>query len=437
MNTTVVKFMFEVGISLALFTVVYLLFLRKETFFGLNRIYLMGSVCFSLILPFIHFQVNTGMPNVMLDEVTIKATGYQNLLQTVFVYSTSISGEIEKTIQSIGLIRFIYILGTTIFLLLFVYRLLQIAALILNNESEVNNGVRIVKIDRDTTPFSFFNFVFIDKNNSNGSGMKEMLAHEMEHVRQRHSIDVLILELLTIIQWFNPFIWLLKRSIRENHEFLADNGVLKPEVSSAAYRLLLLNSAFIQQPVIANNFNYSLIKIRITMITKIKSSKTAALKLLLGILATAAMLVIFAFDNEKNQVQDKKTTDKQVKVVPDKAVVNDQQKPMPADERIFIVVEQQASFQGGDVSSFLNWVTKNLKYPEIAIKNKITGKVFVRFSINTKGDVVDIKVVRNADPSLDKEAIRVISSSPKWEPAKQKGQKVKEQFTIPIAFALK
>lgn len=429
--------MFEVGISLALFTVVYLLFLRKETFFGLNRIYLMGSVCFSLILPFIHFQVNTGMPNVMLDEVTIKATGYQNLLQTVFVYSTSISGEIEKTIQSIGLIRFIYILGTTIFLLLFVYRLLQIAALILNNESEVNNGVRIVKIDRDTTPFSFFNFVFIDKNNSNGSGMKEMLAHEMEHVRQRHSIDVLILELLTIIQWFNPFIWLLKRSIRENHEFLADNGVLKPEVSSAAYRLLLLNSAFIQQPVIANNFNYSLIKIRITMITKIKSSKTAALKLLLGILATAAMLVIFAFDNEKNQVQDKKTTDKQVKVVPDKAVVNDQQKPMPADERIFIVVEQQASFQGGDVSSFLNWVTKNLKYPEIAIKNKITGKVFVRFSINTKGDVVDIKVVRNADPSLDKEAIRVISSSPKWEPAKQKGQKVKEQFTIPIAFALK
>jgi len=460
MNTTVVNFMLESGISLAIFALVYLLFLRKETFFVLNRIYLLGSVCISILLPFIHFQVFSKMPSIMLDEVTVTATGYQNLLQTVFVYSSTISGEIEKTIQSIGLIRFIYILGTAIFLFVFLYRLLQITALIMNNESELKNGIRIIKIDRDTTPFSFFHFVFIDKNNANGSGMKEMLAHEMEHVRQGHSVDVMILEFLTIFLWFNPFFWLLKRSIRENHEFLADSGVLKPEVSSAAYRLLLLNSAFLQQPVIANNFNYSLIKIRIKMITKIKSSKTAALKLSMGILVTAALLVIFACENNKKPAQDNKVANKQedvvvksvVKSLESKEAVNKpanvdsvevdgkivyrKQPSLPTDEQVFIVVEKPATFQGGDVNSFRDWVTKNLKYPDIAVKKGIAGKVYVQYAINSKGDVVDVKVVRGVDPSLDKEAIRVISSSPKWEPAKQKGTNVKQQFTIPIAFQL-
>jgi len=439
MNTTVVNIMLESGISLAIFALVYLLFLRKETFFVLNRIYLLGSVCFSILLPFIHFQVNSEMPSVMLDEVTITATGYHNLLQTVFVYSTNLSGAIEKTIQSIGLIRFIYMLGTAIFILVFLYRLVQITALIMNNESDLINGIRIIKIDRDTTPFSFFNFIFINKNNANSQGMKEMLAHEFEHVRQRHSYDVMIFELLTIFQWFNPFIWLLKRSIRENHEFLADNGVLKPEVSSTAYRMLLLNSAFLQQPVIANNFNYSLIKIRINMMTKIKSSKTAAFKLSMGVIVTAALLMIFAFDNEKNQIQDKKNVNKQAgvvvdSVVVDSVVVNKQQKSTQKDEPVFVIVEEQASFQGGDVNSFRNWVAKNLKYPEIAVKKGITGKVYVQYAVNSKGEVVDVKVIRSASPSLDEEAVRVVSSSPKWEPAKQKGTKVKQQFTIPIAF---
>ena len=429
MSTTVVNFMLVSGISLTLFTLVYLLFLRKETFFVLNRIYLLASVFISILLPFIHFQVNSGMPSVLLDEVTVTASGYQNLLQTVFVYRTNLLSAFENSIQSIGLIRIIYILGTAFFLCLLIYRLLQIVALIINNESELNNGIRIVKIDRDTTPFSYFNFVFINKNNVNGPGMKEMLAHEMEHIRQGHSYDVMFLELLTIIQWFNPFIWLLKRSVRENHEFLADHGVLKPEVSSAAYRMLLINSAFIQQPVIANNFNYSLIKNRIKMITKIKSSKTAALKLSMGIIITAALFAIFAFDNEKSQAQDKKPVDKQAKTV-----VNDQQKSTKAGEPVFIIVEQSASFQGGDVKKFGEWVAQNLKYPDIAIKKGISGKVFVQYAINTSGEVVDVKVVRSANPLLDEEAVRVIKSSPKWEPAKQYGKNVKQQFTMPIAF---
>ncbi len=431
MGTTVINFVFESGVSLIIFTLVYLLFLRRETYFMLNRIYLMAAVLFSLLLPFIHFQANSALPSVMLGEVTVTAMRYQNLLQTVTVYGTRLSGTFEQTIRSIGLIRFIYLSGTAFFLLLFLYRILQITLLILHNEGERKNGIRIVKIDRDTTPFSFFNFVFINRNYLDNPGMKEMVAHETEHVRQGHSFDVLILELLTISQWFNPFIWLLKRSIRENHEFLADHGVLKPGVSSAAYRLLLLGSSFEQQPVIANNFNYSLTKIRIKMITQIKSSKTAALKLSLGLMVTAALLMSFAFDNERYTIQDNTSVNQ-----PTETTVSNQQETKQTKDQVFTIVDQMPEFPGGEYA-LRTYIGKNIKYPDDAVKTGIQGKVFVNFVINKDGNIVNPKIVRSVSPSIDKEALRVIGTLPKWTPGKNKGKIVAVSYTVPISFKLK
>ena len=431
MRTTVINSVFESGSSLTIFTLVYLLFLRRETFFVLNRIYLLATVFFSILLPFVHFQVTSAMPSVMLSEVTVTAMRYQNLLQTVTVYGTKLTSAVEQTIQSIGLIRLVYLTGTAIFMVLFFYRLFQITKLIRNNEIEVKDGIRIVKIDRDTTPFSFFNFVFINRNDVNSKGMKEMLAHEMEHVRQRHSFDVMILEILTFFQWFNPFIWLLKRSIRENHEFLADHGVLKPGVSSAAYRLLLLGSSFEQQPVIANNFNYSLIKIRIKMMTKIKSSKIAAFKLSMGILVTAALLMIFAFDKDDSLLQDKKTANKKAETT-----VNAQQKEKTADEQIFVQVEQMPEYPGGE-AALRQFLASNVKYPDDAVKSGTQGKVFVKFVVNKDGKVVNPKIARSVSPSIDKEALRVVSIMPNWTPGKQRGKNVAVEYTVPILFKLK
>jgi TonB family protein len=429
MGTTVVNFLVESGISLTIFTLIYLLFLRKETFFKLNRIYLMVSAVFSILLPFLHFQESTQMPSVMLGEVTVTAMRFQNLLQTVTVYGSNFTVKIEQLVQSIGLLKIIYLLGTSIFALLFVIRLIQITALILANESEVRNGIRIVKIRRDVTPFSFFNFVFINRNNADHPGMKEMLAHELEHVRQRHSLDVMILELVTISQWFNPFIWLLKRSIRENHEFLADHGVLKPGVSSAAYRLLLLGSSMEQQPVIANNFNYSLIKIRIKMMTKIKSRRTATLKLLMGILATAALFVIFAFDGTQIQPQEKKTPGKTTEEA------SKAEQKTSTGNTVFMVVEKMPEFPGGEVA-VREYIAKSIKYPEDAKKAGIQGKVYVTFVVDKTGKVVDSRLARSASPSLDKEALRVVETMPVWIPGQQRGENVAVEYTIPIQFKL-
>jgi len=110
--------------------------------------------------------------------------------------------------------------------------------------------------------------------------------------------------------------------------------------------------------------------------------------------------------------------------------------PSRKTEEVFLIVEEQATFLGGDVNAFRDWVTKKIKYPTDAAKNGLSGKVYVQFAVNSKGEVVDVKVIRGVDPSLDKEAVRVVMSSPLWEPAKQRGSKVKQQFTIPIIFNL-
>jgi protein TonB len=123
--------------------------------------------------------------------------------------------------------------------------------------------------------------------------------------------------------------------------------------------------------------------------------------------------------------------------VPEKIeVAKEEETAIQEEEQVFIFVEEQASFQGGDVNTFRSWVEKNLVYPPVASENGIFGKVIVQFAVNSKGEVVDAKVLRSVDPSLDKETIRVINMSPKWTPAKQGGRAVKQQFVIPVSFVL-
>ncbi|HLO58309.1 MAG TPA: energy transducer TonB [Bacteroidales bacterium] len=106
------------------------------------------------------------------------------------------------------------------------------------------------------------------------------------------------------------------------------------------------------------------------------------------------------------------------------------------DEPAFVFVEEQATFQGGSLETFRDWVQKNLVYPPVAVENGIFGRVTVQFAVNSRGEVTDVKILRGVDPSLDKETIRVILSSPKWGPAKQGGRAVKQQFVMPVIFQL-
>lgn len=469
---SVVNFLLESGVSLALLSLIYILFLRKETFFRINRLFLLGSLLFSVILPIIKLRIFSPQP-LMLAEITV--TPYRNLLEAITVYSHDFSGSVENAILSVNLLIYIYLMGVAFFLGRFLFRIIQLILIIRKNEIQVASGFKLILLDKETSPYSFMNYVFVSQSLLKSKGYDKMIEHEVEHVKQGHSLDVIILELLTVFQWFNPFMWMLNRAIRETHEFLADQAVLSKGVSRGEYKLLLLNQFVGGQLVIANNFNYSLIKNRIKMMSKIKSSKLAITKIVFGVFVAAALVIAFACE-QKESVETKSGNndaitivstiqdDGKIKVEGSKAdlekyiamfsgkwefeVVTDslgntflvekeiiQPKSLNTNEEIFFVVEEMPEYPGGE-TALRQFMATAVKYPDDAVKKGIQGKVYVTFVVSKDGTVADAKIARGVDPSLDTEALRVVNNLPKWKPGTQKGQAVNVSYTVPINFKL-
>ena len=466
-----VNFIIESGVSLTLLASVYILFLRKETFFRANRLFLLGSLVFSVLLPLLRLRVLTPQP-VLLSEVTV--TPYRNLLESITVYGHGFTGQIEKTVLSAQLLVVVYLAGVGILLSLFIFRILQILLKIKRSEIEYKDGFRLVLLEKETTPFSFLNYIFVNRSQMNNTGYHRMLIHELEHVKQGHSFDVIMLELLTAFQWFNPFMWLLRRAIRENHEFLADRAVLNSGASRGEYKQLLLNQFIGGQLVVANNFNYSLIKNRIKMMSKINSPKIALTKTIIGVLAATALIIAFACEQKesvetKNQLNDVVTIkstiqdDGKIKIegTPENLdrymkmfakssefeIITDSigntyltEKILPLKSSdpsndVFFIVEEMPEFPGGE-QALREFIAKTVVYPDAAVKKGIQGKVYVTFIVGTDGNVKDAKIARGVDPSLDAEALRVVGKMNGWKPGKQSGKVVNVSYTVPINFKL-
>jgi len=471
MNSAV-NFLVESGISLSLLSLIYILFLRKETFFRLNRLFLLISVAFSVLLPFLHFRIYDAQP-MMLAEVTV--TPYRNLLEAVTIYGQDFSGSVVRTISSSRIIVLVYLLGLLFFTFRLALKLKQIILLIRNNPVQTNRKIKFVLLEEEMSPFSFLNYVFVNPHRREDKDYKEVLAHEMEHIRQGHTFDVLILEVLTILQWFNPFMWILKSVIRENHEFLADRAVLNSGVNTGHYKQLLLSQALGLQLEMANHFNSSLIKKRIKMLSKIKSSRFANVKYVAGALSIVALVTIFACENKETiemEMNPEKSASLQVSIEDGKIKLTgddidikkvedilsagsiqvskdslgntymwSEKTPKSAYARmedigqVFMIVEDMPEFPGGDVA-LRKYIANSVKYPVLAQENGIQGKVYVTFVVGKDGYVKNASIARGVDPVLDKEALRVVNTLPMWKPGKQRGEAVNVSYTVPINFVL-
>lgn len=471
MNSAV-NFLVESGVSLALLSLIYILFLRKETFFRLNRIFLLVSVVFSVLLPFLHFRVYEAQP-IMLAEVTV--TPYKNLLEAVTVYGQDLSGTVVKRISSSRLIVFAYSLGLFFFTIRLALKLIQVFTLIRNNPVQTSGKIKFVLLEEEMSPFSFLNYVFVNPQRREDKDYKDVLVHEMEHIRQGHTFDILILEILTILQWFNPFMWILKRVIRENHEFLADRAVLNSGVNARKYKQLLLSQTLGLQLDVANHFNSSLVKKRIKMLSRIKSSKLANFKYVVGAFSIVALLTVFACEkketmdismsNEKSSSMQLSVEDGKIKISGNDMDVKKVKEILSAENimfsrdslgntyiwseedskpayarnenigQVFAIVEEMPEFPGGDIA-LRKFISNSIKYPVMAQENDIQGKVYTRFVVGKDGYVKNASIARGVDPLLDKEALRVINTLPKWKPGKQKGVAVNVSYTVPINFTL-
>ncbi len=481
------NYIIESGISLGIFTLVYWLLLRKEVFLKASRVYLLVAVLFSTLLPFIAIDLeNTSINETILAHQKEEVLE-TNLLETITVTASGIPAKVGKAIVSIKPSMWFYTIGALMVLFFLVSGIVQLFTMIWKNRRFRLKMARLIISSKAVSPYSFFNYIFISRELPEQENWKAMVHHELEHVRQGHSFDVLFVDFMMVFQWFNPFYWIIRRLVRENHEFLADRAVIqRGSITTGSYKALLLSQAIGGRPVMTSNFfNVKTIQKRFKMITRNKTGKYSFLKYTLGVFAALSITMCFAVNtssseenknlifrseitaedaqNERNgAITDRALAKAEIEGLKGKlpediaegvlivhsesveqknnAVQQAQKSVKPIkdsinNDEVFQIVEDMPLFPGGE-DALRKWIGENVKYPAPAAENGIHGKVYVQFVVEADGSVSRAKVVRGVDPSLDAEALRVVNASPKWKPGYQGGKAVPVSYTVPINFAL-
>ncbi len=287
---TIFSFLINASAGIVLFYIVYWIFLRKETFYTANRWFLLTALLTAILIPLFPVKYS-----VFIEMESTKTT-FNSITDTFKNIPAMGGSEFESSgfswLQTIFLV---YITGVAIFILRLISQTIILIHLMIKYRIKSLNGVRIVENEKYGLPFSFFNVIFINPKFHTQDDLPEILAHEKVHIRENHWFDLLFIELLTVIFWFNPFIWFFERSIKQNHEYLADKGVLAQGHAVARYQALLINQLMGMQIIgITNNLNFALNKTRLKMMTKKKTPRILGMKFLWALPAVALLLFAFA-----------------------------------------------------------------------------------------------------------------------------------------------
>lgn len=430
-------YLVQASVSVVVFYGLYWIFLRKDTFFSVNRFYLLGSLVLSACIPLIDISI-------VLPE---NAAGYFFILDPVTITASEIGSGIQNHLTVYQTILIVYFTGVSLFAARFLFQVVQIFLLVLSSRSIRQQNAKIILVEKNISPFSFLNMVFIHEKDYSTGDNREIIQHELVHIKQRHTLDVILAEIVSIILWFNPVIWLYQRSLRSIHEYLADQGVLQQGTGKRKYQELLLSQTFgVNINNLTNNFNHSLIKRRFIMMTKSRSKTWEHLKLLM-ILPMALSLVFILMSGTDSLAQVEKEKPKEILV---KENPNDGSVPPPppkssGDEKVYQEVEVMPEFPGG-LKAMQKFLVENIKYPDIARKGNISGVVFIGFIVNKKGQIKDVKLVgtklqepdknKEAEEALIKESMRVIHLMPDWKPGYNEGKAVNVEMALPIKYAL-
>ena len=489
-------YLLKVNVAFVLFYAFYRLFFYKDTFFKLRRAILLAFFGLALFYPLLNIQdwVRQQEPiadviymySAMLPEATAKADA---------------AASVDWYGWLLGSLGFIY-WGIVAFLCgRFLVQLSSILWLAHTSERVVIHETPVYALRKAAGPFSFFRMVFLHPESHSDKETDEILTHECTHVSQWHSIDVILSEMMCMACWFNPFVWLLKREVRHNLEYLADNTVIQSGYDSKSYQYHLLGFAHHQSvTTLYNSFNVLHLKNRIMMMNKKRSPGIVRTKYLIfiplvGILmllsnieAVARLTVRLANEatvsnamvtatgilvDETGQPligasvvvkggKERTITDKKGAFsleVPANAILRcsyqgrESQEVLAADmtnnthlslssksremnEQVFTVVEKMPSFPGGD-AELLKYIATNIKYPKESQDNGEQGRVICSFIVGRDGSVNNPEVLRGVTPLLNEEAVRVINTMPRWNPGMQRGKAVAVKYTVPITFRLK
>ena len=597
-NTSILVYLLKSTMAFTALYGLYLLLFRKNPQFVIRRFYLVFTIVFASLFPFIKF-ISYKTVEIPAFETTIpEITGAG---QEITANQPYISFWNSNNISNVTF--YLYLIVSSLILLRLLYMLIRFGVNLFNHSRvERLYGKKVIVSDYWNQTFSFFGIIVLPQKDFQLKENQLLIQHELVHVKQFHTLDLLLAELFQVLHWFNPLAHFIKKDMREIHEFLADYCVVKGGASKYAYQQLLLNYlASSVTPRVANSFSAKLLKKRFAMMTTNKTPKSVLIKYTLAIPVIAVLIGLMSFQTKVNYVYapskeskieqhqeivaeskietttpqakkeqlkkkdsnsvtsdiDENTKEQEKLVTKLKNIVNNNEgsflkdflvkegnfpiilkqgvtyrfylvwnnennnlknnvvltrenkeniveelvpikifkgkdhsyfdyfcentgaykfgvsnyvssvkyavglcllkmdesftndskkveivefystdKQDSSKKDYFVVVEEMPKFNNGGIDKAREYIGQNIQYPAIAKDNGIEGKVFVSFVVEANGKVSNIKIVRSVDPSLDKEAIRVIESMPDWTPGKQKGKNVPVQFTIPVVFSL-
>ena len=486
-----IAYVLKSAIYLSIMYAPYMLLLKKESFFRFNRGLLLGIMLLSLILPLCNFHALALEENPIQQGISMIAEPIVTTTDGNIAVQTVTRGHQSSTTLWWFIAICVYLLGI---LLTFTRKVVQIALLyraihtgVLWEEEE--NGITVYCHGKDIAPFCWFRSIVISEKDYNNNA-SEILQHEMGHVVNKHSWDILLVSLIQIIQWWNPLAWKLETSLRDVHEYEADNAVLTSGVNAHQYQLLLIKKAAESSSLaFADSFNQSIIKKRITMMLKSKSNPWMRTKALYLLPVAAMMLCIFATPelNESVNVITEKAT--KIEEAVKKLELNHQ--PVTKETVAKILKEEVAkpveetpvTEEKQEVDEWGNTPSKNYtdnngndrctyeeyikqfdyipefpngdqgfgqyirsyfkKLPSLENKN-VSHEINIVFDIALDGTVGDIRniyisdqfnVMSNNDRStLEAEAKKLITNMPKWNPSKSNGTANYTRYTLKLQF---
>jgi TonB family protein len=404
----------------------YLLLLSNDTHYKRNRAYLIISLALSLLLPLIKLNISSIGG---LAEIQRSISGIINIESVIIRPDGGSAG----SSFSPGILLITYLTGLIVSISLTSYYIFRIFRIIKTGKTVGSN--KIYTDFNNISGFSAFGYIFLSTTLDSDEEQK-IEEHEQMHIEHKHFSDLVFLKIVSIVFWFNPFIYLYNRSVKAIHEYQADEKMIDAGENPLSYTQLLMNQVFRTKLfTIQNAFaNKTLIKKRIIMMTKQKTKNVALFKLLLIAPLTALLFFVFSCSQE-----DKDLVPVENKIETDKVAPVDNFKSgddLIEEDPIFVVVEDMPTFNGGNINAFREWVQRRVTYPQIAIDNGIQGKVFIMFVVETDGTVTNVNIMRGVDPSLDNEALRVVNESSLWKPGKQRDKPVRVRFSITVNFQL-
>ena len=487
----------KVSAGTTLFYCLYLIFFRNDTFYLRNRIFLILTLVLPTLIPLLKIPVISTLATAPSPDSMIESRGFSGP-----VSGTIMAGSVDS-FDYYKLFAAVYFIVAALLLLRIVVSVFSTYRIIKNGVVKSNQFPKIIISAKHLPPFSFFPYAVMPDEEYNSGKYNDIVDHEFAHIRQGHTFDLLLGEFFIAFQWFNPFIWLIKRSIILNHEYLADSVSLRNRQNTLEYQYRLLNfQSGLKNVSLAHNFN-SLIKNRIIMINKKPTRKYAILKNVLILPVVAFVVYAFAtpeysYINKAPQPIDiyqgpvskpasvpvkseSPSVQKAVPIVVIDGVITDKSPDAARKELGYnmgigknlsvkaatkkygekgatgayeITTRKKAlemglkpsfprlspddypTFQGQKTSGFADWVAGHISYPAEAQAKQIEGWVSLNFNVELDGSISKIVPLTEDDKSLGDLVINAVHSSPKWE--RPKNPNVDEPYStgITIKFRL-